>query len=326
VRVALADDLFEPPAQDARLISLFNYALENRHRVEANLQVPAVAAWLASQSRGVREDVHMAVDSSLELEAREPAVTRVIVGKFAANNVHTDPLQIGIQDATLFLERPLSLLLEDAIADRAFLMAMLTPEERRSLNRQTERGYVHVEHGGGLGSMRAQVEARTADPLGRHRLWVLFDSDALRPSQPSGQSEALRGACGDIPHYQLARRHIESYLPGPALNAWAYVGTGRAAKRRRGRIVDAFFRLASVQRHHFNMKGGFSGDAARADASAGDLFDDVADESRDLLSNGFGSQVGDLFQTGHVTEQGLRRDSGWSELRPVVERLISLTR
>jgi hypothetical protein len=326
VRVLLEADLFEPPAQDAKLISIFNYALEGRHRVEANLQAPIVAKWLASQSSGVQDDVHLAVDSSAELEAREPAVTRVIVGRFAANKFGTDPVQIRIQDATLFLERPLSLLLEDAIADRAFLMAMLTPEERRFLNWQTERGYVQVEHGGGLGPMRAQVVARTADPFARHRLWVLFDSDALRPKQPSGQSEALRGACGDVPHHQLARRHIESYLPGPALNAWAYVGTGRAAKRRRGGIVDAFFRLGGAQRHHFNMKGGFSGDASRTDASAGDLFDDVADEDKDALSNGFGSQIGDLFQTGHVTEQGLRRDSGWSELRPVVERLISLMR
>ncbi len=326
MRVALADDLFAPPTQDARLIALFNYALENRHRVEANLQVPTVAAWLASQSIGVREDVHLAVDSSLELEAREPALTRVTVGKFAANNLHTDPLQIDIQDATLFLERPLSLLLEDSITDRAFLMAMLTPEERHSLNRQTERGYVQVEHGGGLGSMHAQVLARRTDPFARYRLWVLFDSDALRPNKPSAQSETLRGACGDVPHHQLVRRSIESYLPGPALNAWGYIGTGRAAKRRRGRILDAFFRLASAQRHHFNMKGGLSGDAARADASAGDLFDNLAEEDRDVLSNGFGSQIGDLFQTVHVTEQALRRDSGWSELRPVVERLISLTR
>ncbi len=74
------------------------------------------------------------------------------------------------------------------------------------------------------------------------------------------------------------------------------------------------------------MKGGFASDAARTDASAGNLYDDVAEADKTVLRNGFGTQIGDLFQTGQVTEQDLRRDTGWSELRPVVERLISLAR
>jgi hypothetical protein len=326
VRVTLANELFEPPVQDATLISFFNYALEDRHRIEADLDHPIVANWLMAQSGGVQQDVRLAVDSSAELEAREPAVTRAVVGRFPNNDFATNPIRLRLQTAATFLERPLSLLLEDANADRAFLMAMLTPEERRALERQVARGYVQVEHGGGLGTMRTRVTERSAEPSTRHRLWVLFDSDSLRPNQPSRQSEALRTACRDVPHYQLVRRQIESYIPGPALNAWAYVGTGRTARRRRGPIVDAFCRLTDARRHHFNMKAGFAGDAARQDASAGDLYDGVAEADKITLSGGFGPQIGDLFQTDHVKEQDLRRDSGWSELRPAIERLISLTR
>lgn len=326
MRVTLANDLFEPPVQDATLIAFFNYALEDRHRIEADLDAPTVAGWLASQSRGVRQDVQLAVDSSAELEAREPAVTRVLVGRFPASDFGTDPLSVRLQDAAAFLERPMSLLLEDAVADRSFLMAMLTPEERRSLERQMARGYVQVEHGGGLGAMRARVLERKPEPSTRHRLWVLFDSDSLQPKTPSGQSEALRTACDIIPHYQLSRRHIESYIPGPALNAWAYVGTGRSTRRRRGAIVESFFGLRDMQRHYFNMKGGFAGDAGRVDASAGHLYDDVRDADKVVLAHGFGSQIGGLFQTNHVTEHDLRRDSGWWELRPAIERMVMLMR
>ena len=128
------------------------------------------------------------------------------------------------------------------------------------------------------------------------------------------------------PTTNLFRRNIESYIPGPALNAWAYVGTGRTARRRRGPIVDAFCRLGETQRHHFNLKGGFAADATRTDANAGDLYDGVAESDRMTLSSGFGSHIGDLFQTGRVAEQDLRQDSGWSEMRSVVNRLISLMR
>ena len=327
MRVVLQSELFEPPVQDATLISFFNYALDDRHRIEADLHDPVVAAWLAGQSRGIQQDIQLAIDSSAELEAREPAVIRVVVGRFVASDFGVDPLRIRLQDGATFLERPLSLLLEDAVADRAFLMAMLTSEERRSLERHLARGYVQVEHGGGLGPMRARVLDRRPEPSTRHRLWVLFDSDSLQPNLLSAQSEALRTACADIPHYQLSRRHIESYIPGPALNAWAYVvATGRSARRRRAAILDAFFRLRDVQRHHFNMKGGFAGDTGRTDASSGHLYDDVGDADNAVLANGFGPQVGRLFQTGHVTEPDLRRDSGWSELRPAMERLVTLMR
>jgi hypothetical protein len=325
VRVQLDTSLFEPPVQDASLVSFFNYALDERHRVEADLAHPAASAWLAEQSRGLQEEIRLAVDASVEAEAREPAHTRVIVGRFAATDFASRPTRIRLEDAGAFLEAPVSLLLEDQSTDRAFLLTMLTLEERRSLEKQAGRGYVRVDHGGGLGSMRTQVIERRQNPMTPHRLWVLFDSEALRPNTPSAQSEALRTACGDVPYYQLSRRQIESYIPGAALNAWAS-DVKRAAQRRRRAVLNAFLSMRAEQRHHFNLKAGFARDAQRMDATAGDLYDDVPDGDKARLANGFGAQISSLFQTGHVTEGDLRRDSGWTELRPVVQTLFAFLR
>lgn len=324
MRVVLEPELFQPPAQDATLISFFNYALEDRHRVETDLAHPIVVDWLATQSVRIQQDVHFAVDSSAGLEALEPAITRVDIGRFARSDFAADPIRVRLQDAAAFLERPLSLLLEDAGTDRSFLSVMLTPEERRHLEKLEARGYVRVEHGGGLGSMRTRVQERLAEPSTPYRLWVLFDSDALQPGTPSTQSIALKTACNSLPHYQLSRRHIESYITGPALTKWAYMSP-RNVRRRRIAAASAFFRMGSAQRHHFNMKAGFMGDAERTD-ELGNLYDGVPTADRTALANGFGQQIASLFDSGDVTEQDLRRNSGWSELRPVVERLIAFMR
>lgn len=161
------------------------------------------------------------------------------------------------------------------------------------------------------------------NPRSHHTHWVLFDSDALRPGIPSGQSEDLRLACGTIPHYQLRRRFIESYLTPHALNARAAKRTNRTTVRKRFALLAAFLQLRPEQKHHFNMKIGFEGDAQRIDASsAGDLYDDVPASVRSTLKRGFGSNIGELFSGPDVTEAALRRDTGWQEMRPVVQELL----
>ena len=325
MRIHLDLTLFEPPVQTASLVSFFNYALDGRHRIEAELQHPTIAAWLGLQAPGLQEEIRLAIDASAQAEALEPAHTGVIVGRFDVSDFSGSPLRVRLQEAATFLEMPLALLLEDRIADRAFLLSMLTPEERRSFEEKAQKGYVRVDHGGGLESMRTHVIERREVLAARHRLWVLFDSDALRPNEPSAPSEALKNECNRFPHYRLLRRQIENYIPGNALGAWALGVKNGSAKKRRLSVLTAYFRMKTPQRHHFNVKGGFARDAQRTDANAGDLYDDVSPADKVQLANGFGTRVGALFED-QVTEQDLRRDSGWTELRPVVEGLFARLR
>lgn len=330
MRVRLAPELFEAPVAQVLLTALFQYALDDRHRVEADLTHPLVAGWLARQSDALREEITVAVDTSIEAEALEPSATVAEVGTFHETDFGAEPIRLRWEDARAFLDKPFTLLFEDRISDREFLLRMLTEEERRSLQDQLRRGLVRVEHGGGLPGMRRHLMDNQGDPSLRYKLWVMFDSDALQPGQPSRQSEDLRAACEGITHYQLRRRYIESYLPAHALHAWASQGRDRRSRSERFELLRAFLRMTPVQRHHFNMKGGFARDARRNDASAGTLYDDVADVDKRLMQSGFGDDVGDLFgslsQQPQVKESDLRRDSGWSELRPVVRQLLARLR
>lgn len=326
MRVRLAPELFQAPVDDLLLTTLFYYALDGRHHIEAELAHPIIAAWLQHQSVGVQEQITLAVDLSAEAEALQPSRTVAEIGMFDATNFGSTPIRLRPADARAFLERPFALLLEDEISDRDFLLKMLTKEERKVLQERIDRGFVRVQHGGGLPNMRRHILDRQGDPALRHTTWVLFDSDAMQPGVPSAQSEALRAVCGGIPHHQLRRRYMESYLPARALNGWAARGSDHDERAERFALLRGFLRMQVVQRHHFNMKRGFASDEARTDATAGTLYDNVTSEDKAVLRYGFGTTVGTLFGGADVTESDLRRDSGWSELRPVIQELLAQVR
>jgi len=321
--ITLASEAFEPPVNHTLLISIFRYAVDGRHRVLAELGSAQVSPWLEMQSPNVRDEINFAVDWSAESEALEPSATRVTLGNYQQNNWTTNPVQIRIDQARAFLERSFSIVLEDAVSDKAFLFKMLTQEERDFISKQLTSGFLRIDHGGGLQNMRKKITDLNADPSSRYRTWVLFDSDALRPGFPSNHSELLRENCESIPHHQLQRRYIESYLPSQALNTWAKIGHGRDERTERFAQIEAFLRMKTVQRHHFNLKDGFSQDAKRTDASAGDLYDDVNQNDQATLAHGLSRKIRDLFEGEYVTEGNLRADKGWSELRPVITRLLA---
>jgi len=266
------------------------------------------------------------LEVSAQAEVLEPSRTVVEVTRAAPSDFEHNPIRLHLDDARQFLERPFVVLLEDQVSDRGFLACMMTEEERRFFERREALGFIRVDHGGGVGPMTRRVTEEADSPANRHRLWLLFDSDAMQPGQPSRDSERLRIASALVPHHQLRRRYMESYLPHRALQAWAANQANRRVREDRLARFRAFVDLSERQRHHYNMKTGFDGDRDRTDNSAGTVYDDVPDESRRTLATGFGGDIGDLYQSGLVTEGDLRRDTGWDELRPVVLDLIARVR
>jgi hypothetical protein len=327
VNVSLLPELFDPPIENTLLVSLLRYPLDDRHRVQLDIGHPSVAAWLAGQSHGVREEITLALDLSTRLEALESSHTKVTVTRVAPSNYLTQPVRVCLADARRFLDAAFVILVEDQISDRAFLERILPREGRRALLQKVRAGFVRIDHGGGVGPMASRMTQDATVTENHHTMWVLFDSDAMQPGAPSLPSEALRIACGAVAHHQLRRRYAESYLPHRALHGWAAGTPRRTAREARLALFRAFVALKAGQRHHFNMKEGFDGDMDRTDATAGDLYADVPAVARAELASGFGRAIADLFATESVTEADLRRDaSAWSELQPVLVDLLARIR
>ena len=312
-------------SSSSRYISL---AGKGRHRIHVeDDQAPAFRQWMDTQPEGQRDECLLALGMSLELDAREPSRHEVRVAAVAESLWTGDPPRLTLQDAHDLLRRRYEIVVEDADSDRAFLLAMATPEQRDFLEKHEGNDHLLFRHGGGISKIRQAITEHKQRLGGRLGCFVLFDSDALRPQQPSAQSQEVATLCEEAPtlaHHRLARRNIENYLPRDALRGHVH----RPPPRRRPHVAtfDSFVRMRDEQRFHYNMKRGFAGDGERTDGSAGDLYDDLTDAARTALERGFGDTIGRLFKDGNIQPLSLRVEGGWQEINPLVCEIIAMIR
>lgn len=330
MRVWLDPQLFEPPVEVLSISSLFDHGLQDEHRIDVELEHPAVVAWLERQPAEAREQYVFAVESSAEQEALHPSATSILVTTAEQSSWGGDPPCLSLADARRVLRRPFEVYVEDGTNDRA----LMTTEERELIERLEKDERLKFVHGGGS-RLETEVVRRAALHGARLQTWVLTDSDAMRPGAPSRASQAIVDACtaARIPHHRLGRRYIESYLPPAALERWAAARPSRRTTNLP--IARAFARMSGPQRHHYNMKGGFEADRPRRAETEG-LYYGLDARDRDRLQSGFGRKIGELFQGRYpgtegdrpedriaLSEQELRRDGGREEIRPAIRELLA---
>ncbi|HSN97762.1 MAG TPA: hypothetical protein VLS89_05670 [Candidatus Nanopelagicales bacterium] len=331
MKVFIEDEVFRGPGYHLDLLAVFQLALGGVHRIEVDEDGAGYREWLAERGAQDREECRRAVEFSLELESHRPAKTKIIIA-VASSEWEREVPRLTLSDALELLKRPFRILLEDHEADRHFLLCMANEQQRRFLEDAARAGVVRFEHGGGLESMNRLVqEAMRSEPSARLTSWLVFDSDALRPGEPSDESAKLQATCGrKIPHHQLRRRAIENYLTRKALQGWTY-NDPRGREARVG-VFEAFYRMSDAQRHHYNMKNGFvgkdgkRGDSVRRKQSAGDLYGNLSQADRSALGGGFDAKIAGLFNDGSVEERDLAAEGALAEMGPVLNDLIARIR
>ncbi|MFO0607456.1 MAG: hypothetical protein U0324_30100 [Polyangiales bacterium] len=136
-----------------------------------------------------------------------------------------EPPRLTVRDARQLLREPLSIVLEDAVNDGAFLLALthVAGEGGRRLRERLDRAWLRVAHGGGIGTIPRLVRALDEAPTLRLRCHVLVDHDGDAPDAPSRHSKLVEDACAEagVPFLRLRRRAIENYAPREALERWA---------------------------------------------------------------------------------------------------------
>jgi hypothetical protein len=270
VIVTLDDALFSASVEPLLLLSILHHGFEGRHIILTDPLFQktgqhALNAWLAARDPLVRDAAEAALNRSLT--GFNVAVSRAEFRVAHCQQSHWEgqPPLLTVEDAARVLALPLLLVLEDRQSDKHFLRCVVPQPRRDALRAALDRGWVRAEHGGGLGNMKNYVEGLRDEPAERMRVWVLFDSDAQQPAQPSRDSEDLRQMCAaaSLPHHQLQRRSIENYLTPEALYGWAAERRGVPATTRM-RAVQAFEALDPKElRHHVDMKEMFDKDIAQ---------------------------------------------------------------
>jgi len=260
VIVTIEDAVFAAQVEPLLLLSLIRHGFEGRHVVLTEpLFKPSgkqhVNTWLAQRDVLVRDAVIGAFDRSQRALPSSASRVEVRIADRKQSHWEGSPPLLTADDAALLLALPLRLVLENRLSDKHFLLCV-APEPRRSaLRKALLQGWCRAEHGGGLGDMGNYLDSLREDAAERLRTWVMFDSDASAPGQPSGQSEALKQKCAEasVPHHQLQRRSIENYLPPRAFWEWAAVVQGFPTQARQQR-AKRFQAMPKEQRHHVKMK------------------------------------------------------------------------
>lgn len=196
------------------------------------------------------------------------------------------PPKVCLRDASRLAREPLSIILEDAVNDGAFLRAIadVARESGQRLVERLERAWLRLAHGGGIDSIPRLLRALEEAPVEQRRCVVVVDHDGETPDAPSQSSRRVEEVCReyDVPFVRLRRRAIENYAPREALERWALgelfvlkevsnrarwrkilQEPGDRLREERGAVLKKWDELADdVARHHWPMKERFAQDIA----------------------------------------------------------------
>jgi hypothetical protein len=198
-------------------------------------------------------------------------------------------------DAKRALGLPVYVVAENGESDKAFLDAMMRALGRTVLRRAFEKQWCEIISSGGCGEIEKRViELLQKTKTGPRRIFVLSDSDRLRPdnpNRPNEKTDSMRIAerCDRIHGVKavvLNKREMENYLPIEALEQ---------VQSEKQRVLRAFRQLGQIQRDHYDMKNGFEQDKdgqPDVPSEQTDLFHDV---DRNLCG-GFGEKIWKLFE------------------------------
>jgi hypothetical protein len=327
MRVIVETEIFAA-SQDRGLAlsALFYLGFLGRHRIQVTDSVASpFQQWLKKLSTLEQETIGLSADSGLSEDTSAPKGQTILVCNSGEPDWSASPPRLAIDDAITFLQRPFRVLLENSGNDSAFLLAFAMPETRLLLRGWEQKGWVVFENGGGITGIHKLVTAAIGKPNESFILWVLFDSDSLQPGVPSQQASSLAAICkGKLMYHQLKRRTMENYLPKEALDHWQKTAI-KSKGATKEELYLAYTQLAPLQRHHYNMKSGFGGDAKRLD-NAGTLYSALSPEDKKALAEGFGGSVAQLYQQLDFQRSWLVADGSTEEMNAALQQLLEKMR
>ena len=289
------------------------HTIEDRWHVwdtgrEPDIKALEESTWVRDQGRQGKKLREMLVKSiGREAWALRPHGRRVRVTLQPDGEGELSP-----EDATRLAEEPMIVLVENRNSDGAFLARVMIeldkPLHKYSKDWVKDEGPVRFDSMGGKGEMSKEVERRTRGRRYRPRLVAIIDSDRKGPNESaSDDARKLQRTCAKekVPCWVHAKREAENYLPRVLLAERPDAGPDHA------RRVEAWDRLTDDQKNFFDMKHGIPREPTAAEE---ELFDGLSRADREVLSNGFGLNVGECWCVWRVQAEHELRARGQGDL------------
>ena len=207
--------------------------------------------------------------------------------------------ELAPEQASRLADEPLVILVENRNSDGAFIERVVI-ELDKSLHGVWRRAGdpIRLDSVGGAGQMPQEIENRTAALAYRPRLVAVIDSDRKGPGDAESEhARRLRQVCDahDLPCWVLAKREAENYLPHVLLAAKPDAGAEHAEK------VASWEKLSDDQKDFFDMNRGLPDAPSEIER---DLFDDLPDADRGILTMGFGPNAHKCWNVWNVQDVG----------------------
>jgi hypothetical protein len=340
MKVLLPESLFEAPPSFF-VETLVTIAQQRGHRLVAEFDWETssiFARWVAGLRPKDADALRSALRAGLTAAQRE-RIDAVVRAHASTSNWHDTPRTVGGKELLELLTHPLIIVVENETHDEHFIRAMPFGTERDTFFEAIKAGQIKFDMGGGS-SLRALVESRSRSWIWSHRAWVIFDSDALLPGEPSEEAKAKERTCRDsgVHCYCLKRREAENYLPPSELEEHFRLHSAPLDRRK---AAGAFARMTPDQRAHFDLKEGFNGDANGVHVALQQKketakleriskhYDSVPPNDRAALGSGFSKEIADLFRVdiarnrAGISEARRRQDRQDAEMVPLFRNILA---
>ena len=278
------------------------FAVDNRHHIIFEDQ-QELDTWLSSDLSNGHKYKELLLQNS-RAASRLPSEQKKVVVTTGDNCTWGATVaELTLKEAISVLETPLYVLLENSNNDWHFLLKTLDQSSRNRLISHQDKRWIIPVHGGGS-QITARIEEFSAKESDKFRTFCIYDSDRRHPDEldPNWSPANTQGCQGYVTqlsasthisdsHHMLTRRFIESYIPQRELSN--YIPHSQLVTLEK---IQAYFRLSDNGRWFFNMKKGFHGDNTVENiARAKNMYENISPEDYDVLSNGFGNSIADIY-------------------------------
>lgn len=204
---------------------------------------------------------------SVNFEKLEPIDQEILSHSYVSNN-RTEILpkftisklsEIGrftTDEAILYLDQPLSILLEHGLNDRYFLESLFKHfDEDKEILRHLSKGWIIFDHAGGAGpiksiingTFRAMATWPKKDKKVYLRFFVIMDSDKKTDNSKLGTDKeniVKHLVKNEIEHHVLIKREMENYIPESILQTLD------------DEYLNEYCKLTDLQKDYFDLEKG----------------------------------------------------------------------
>lgn len=309
--VSIRQDIFSNPNNDSQLDDLLTFFKKGKHQLNLNDPDDFLAFDDSTWKESLKGD-------NLKLILRGLKSSRFVKKIIISDNIANLEENFSLEEAYLFLDKPLQILVEHNEYDEPFYFAIIKNFDFSNiLLNSFQNGWLEFDHGGGStiesvvrNSLKknGKTSPYFVKPLEKYlRYYVIKDSDKefcrIQPDGSIVQQELAVSKTNffidnNVPFHYLYKREKENYIPD---SVFEYFMHDNAKKK----YAESYLKLNNHQKDFLDIEKGFSHydrkekvktlkDRNQLEENVKELYKKVGDKDYEVIGFGFSDSYSSL--------------------------------